>query len=130
MGKEKKDILGDILSGSQNQVVEGLEELNKIINLKGISSTTPGNPGKDLLTRKKATGESKRQTSHYLTESVFQKLGKTKYELRELFPSIPKSKVTKSRIVDLAITAILEEYEEKGLESNLIRKIVSKLISS
>jgi hypothetical protein len=103
LGEEKKDILGDILSGSQDQVVEGLEELNKIINLEGISSTGSGSPRKDSIPEKKEIGKSKRKTSHYLTEKVFDELGETKYELRELNPSINKSRVTKSRKVEMSI---------------------------
>jgi hypothetical protein len=130
LGEEKKDILGDILSGSQDQVVEGLEELNKIINLEGISSTGSGSPGKDSIPEKKEIGKPRRKTSHYLTGKVFDELGETKFELRELFPSIPKSRVTKSRIVDLAIKTILEEYKEKGPESKLIRKLLAKKLCS
>ncbi|HIJ35889.1 MAG TPA: hypothetical protein HPP59_01250 [Deltaproteobacteria bacterium] len=128
---EKKDILAEILSGSEEDVIEGLEELCKIINLDAIFSDGSKSPKKDSIPAKKATRKpTRKQASHYLTEKVLQELGETKSELRELFPSIPKSKVTKSRIVDLALRTILEEYKEKGAESELIRKLTTKITGS
>ena len=130
-GGEKKDILAEILGGSEEDVVEGLEELCKIINLDAISLDGSKSPKKDSIPAKKATGKpTRKQASHYLTEKVLQELGETKSELRELFPSMPKSKVTKSRIVDLALRTILEEYKEKGLDSKLIRKLMTKSVRS
>ncbi len=125
--EEKKDILAEILSGSGEHVIEELEELCEIINLETISPNGSKSSGKGSISEKKGVRKpGKKQASHYLTEKVLEELGETKSELRELFPSIPKSKVTKSRIVDLALRAILEEYKEKGLESDLIRKLITK----
>ena len=125
--EEKKDILSEILGGSEEDVVEGLEELCEIINLETISFNGSKSPGtKSIPPKKTIRKTTKKQASHYLTEKVLEELGETKSELRELFPSIPKSKVTKSRIVDLALRTILEEYKEKGLESKLIRKLMTK----
>ncbi len=126
--EEKKDILAEILNGSEDEVIDGLEELCKIISLESISfkesSASRENAAPVKKTRKKPV---RKQVSHYLTEKVLEELGETKSELRELFPSMPKSKVTKSRIVDLALKTILEEYKQKGLESKLIRRLMERM---
>ena len=122
---EKRDILAEILGGAQEDVVEGLDSLYEIIRLESSEplksdDNTRGGPSKN------DPNKPKRKTSHYLTGSVFDELGEAKVNLRELLPSVAKSNLTKSNIVDIAVKAILEEYKKKGSKSALIKKLLSK----
>lgn len=122
---EKRDILAEILGGAQEDVVEGLDSLYEIIRLESSEplksdDNTRGGPSKT------DPNKPKRKTSHYLTGSVFDELGEAKVNLRELLPSVAKSNLTKSNIVDIAVKAILEEYKKKGSKSALIKKLLSK----
>jgi hypothetical protein len=123
---EEHDILAEILSGVQEDVVEGLDSLYEIIRLEGAdASEYQENKGEKPLPK---TGRKrpKKKTSHYLTEAVFDELGDAKLDLREFLPDLPKSNVTKSSIVNIAVKTILDEYKEKGLRSTLIQKLLSQ----
>jgi len=128
MGKksEKRDVLAEILSGAQEDVVEGLDSLYEIIRLESSEPLKSDDNTRSASLSKIDPKKPKKKTSHYLTQNVFDELSKAKVNIRELLPSAPKSKVTKSNIVDIAVRAILEEYKAKGLESALIKKVLSK----
>lgn len=117
---EKRDVLTEILCGAQEDVVEGLDSLYEIIRLESNKSLKS-----EDNTLHAPPSQSKKKASHYLTGSVFDELSEAKINLRELLPSVPKSDLTKSNIVDIAVKAILEEYKEKGSKSALIKKILS-----
>lgn len=128
MGKKSKnrDILDDILNDAQEDVVEGLDALYEIIRLKSGEPLKSDDNTRRASLSKAASKKSKKRASHYLTQNVFDDLNEAKVNIRELLPSVPKSKVTKSRIIDIALRAFLEEYKAKGLESALIKKVLSK----
>ena len=128
MGKksENRDILAEILSGAQEDVVEGLDSLYAIIRLESSESLKSDDNTRSASLSKTDSNRSKKKTTHYLTQKVFDELSEVKVDIRELLPAVPKSKVTKSNIVDIAVRAILEEYKAKGLESALIKKVLSK----
>ena len=122
---EKRDVLAEILGGAQEEVVEGLDSLYEIIRLESSEplkskDNTRGGPSKT------ASNKPKKKTSHYLTGRVFDELDEAKINLRELLPTVPKSDLTKSNIVNIAVKAILDEYKEKGSKSALIKKLLSK----
>jgi len=128
MGKksEKRDVLAEILSGAQEDVVEGLDSLYEIIRLESSEPLKSDDNTRSASLSKIDPKKPKKKTSHYLTQNVFDELSKAKVNIRELLPSAPKSNVTKSNIVDIAVRAILEEYKAKGLKSALIKKVLSK----
>lgn len=122
---KKRDILSDILNNVHEGAIEDLESLNAIIEAEGTDET-----GKKSCA-KAARKKPKKKTSHYLSEAVYEALDEVKADLRDLLPDLPKSNVnkaeiTKSNIVDIALKTILKEYKEKGLQSTLIRKLLSK----
>lgn len=123
---KERDILGDILNGPHTGTIRGLEELDKLIH------ATPGEPLVKPVPRsakpkaKGRRGGKKQKTTHYLTREVFDHLGEAKDGIRDLLPAESKSKASKSRIVESAITVVLHEFGEKGKESALVRELLKK----
>ena len=122
---EKRDIMDEILSGNQDDAVEGLDLLYDVIRVKSSSPLKSDDKPQGLPASKTSRKKTKKKASHYLTHDVFDELGEIKSSMRDLLPSVPKSKLTKSNIVDIAVKALLEEYKEKGTKSELMKKIVS-----
>jgi len=123
---EKRDILAEVLSGTQGDVEKGLKELFERIQLESEQSLPGNHKAKPSTVSKKESTKPKVKTTHYLTQKVFNELDEVKAEIRNLLPSVRINKVTKSNIVDFAIKLILEEYKTKGLKSTLIKKLLSK----
>ena len=128
MGKksENRDILAEILSGVQEDVVEGLDTLYEIIRLESRQPLKSDDDTRNDALSQTDPNRPKKKTTHYLTQKVFDELSEVKVDIRGLLPSVPKSEVTKSNIVDIAVRALLEEYKRKGLESALVKKVLSK----
>jgi hypothetical protein len=128
MGKnaEEHDILAEILSGVQEDVVEGLDSLYEIIRIESADASEYQKDKGEKPLPKTVRKQPKKKTSHYLTETVFDELSDAKLDLREFLPDLPKSDVTKSSIVNIAVKTILDEYKEKGLKSALIQKLLSQ----
>lgn len=123
---EKRDILAEILSGDQENVVEDLDSLYEIIRLESSKPLKSDDNARNASLSKTDPRKLRKKTSHYLTQNVFDELNEAKVNIRELLPSVPKSEVTKSNIVDIALRALLKEYKAKGLESALVKKVLSK----
>lgn len=131
---EERDILTEILTGDQETVVEGLDSLYEIIRLESDEAPAAHDapPKKSLpeadqkkTETSKRPGKAKRKAGHYLTETVFEELDSAKVDLRDILPDMPKIKLTKSNIVNIALKTILDEYKKKGFESTLIKKLLS-----
>lgn len=122
---KQRDILGDILNDPHTETIRGIDELTKLIHALpndtavkgGIKSQTP---------KKKKRQNKKRKTTHYLTNEVFNNLGEAREDIRDFLPDAAKSRATKSRIVESAITVVLQEFEKKGKESSLFRELLKK----
>lgn len=115
--ERKQDILDDILNTPDVHHGAVLEELSRLIHYHTQSSLKP-NPIKRSVRRKK--------TTHYLSCWTFETLGAAKKEIRELLPSVPKSKISKSGIVNYALLHVLNEFKENGSGSPLIKQIVNQ----
>ena len=127
---KKRDILSDILNNVNEGAIEDLESLNAIIEAEGAGGSGTDKTEKNT-SAKIARKRPKKKTSHYLSKAVYEALDDAKTDLRDLLPDLPesnvnKSEITKSNIVDIALKTILEEYKEKGLQSTLIQKLLSK----
>ncbi len=119
--KKKQDVLKALLSGSADNFIPGLEELEKLI----YRSVKPPEAA-FVIEKPKAKREKrpkKRKTTYYLTEEIFENLGDAKEIIRKMFPDIQKSKISKTRIVDSALKMILKEFETKGGDSALVKQI-------
>ena len=126
----ERDILGDILNDSHNGSVRGLDELSKLIHvtsraddpLTGFKGPKKGN----VSPRKKKKKQSKRKSTHYLNEEVFDNLGEAKKIISEYLPTGSKRMATKSRIVESAIKVLLTEFDENGEDSYLVKELLKK----
>ncbi len=125
-GQAHPDILGELFRGEQGSgPVSGLEELEALIRVC-LPKTEPGNKAK-LLPLKRRQASSKRKTTHYLREDVFDGLTQAKDILLRLLPEGSKSKASKSNLVNHAVNQLLREIEEKGLDGPLVKSILGKI---
>ena len=125
-GRSHPDILGELFRGEQGSgPVSGLEELEALIRVC-LPKAAPDNKAK-LLPLKRRQAASKRKTTHYLREDVFDGLTQAKDILMRLLPDGSKSKASKSNLVNHAVNQLLREIEEKGLDGPLVKSILGKI---
>ncbi|KAF5048311.1 hypothetical protein DSECCO2_451350 [anaerobic digester metagenome] len=125
-GRAHPDILGELFRGEQGSgPVAGLEELEALIRVC-LPKAESGNKAK-LLPLKRRQASSKRKTTHYLREDVFDGLTQAKDILLRLLPEGSKSKASKSNLVNHAVNQLLREIEEKGLDGPLVKSILGKI---
>jgi len=138
------NILNDILNDSQTGAIRGLDELNDLIHqpigaggggkkkkVKGgsrrkrakVVSVTAQSP---TATSQEKGEDSKKKTTHYLSQKVFDDLGEAKQMISDYLPTGKKLKASKSKIVDTAVKILLEEFETKGKDSTLVKRILNK----
>ncbi|MEW6520730.1 MAG: hypothetical protein AB1461_15095 [Thermodesulfobacteriota bacterium] len=129
--KEKRDVLGNILQNAPpGGAIPGLEELTTLIERYSQPlikpEDIPSSPRRPALPDKKKIKDSgvKTKTTHYLTREVFKDLGAANNFLRGLLPTGSKLLATKSNIVNYAVKMLLEDFESKGEESELVKKLL------
>lgn len=125
---KNRDILADILNDPHTGTIRGMDELNKLIHApaaggRSVKTATAAPAGRK---KKARPGMKRKKSTHYLTKEVFDNLGEAKEGIKDLLPAEAKSKATKSRIVESAITVVLNEFEAKGKDSALIQEILKK----
>ena len=69
--------------------------------------------------RRQAAEEPKAKASFYFTDSLLDRLDRAWMQLR-----LVDRRITKSELVQVALEEVLEEYEERGEESRLYRRLV------
>jgi len=122
--REQHDILGELFRGNQNfTAVPGLEELDSLIH--ACLAPQP-RTRKNVLPLKPRAGASKKKTTHYLREDVFDGLTQAKQILKRLLPDGSKGRASKSNLVNYAVNTLLREIEEKGVDSPAIKSILEK----
>ncbi len=119
--KKKQDVLKAILSGSEDNFVPGLEELEKLIH-RPVKPPEAA-PVMKNPRAKREKRPKKKKTTYYITEEIFENLGDAKEIIRKMLPDIQKSKISKTRIVNSALKMILKEFETKGGDSALVKQI-------
>ncbi|MEW6288802.1 MAG: hypothetical protein AB1545_02985 [Thermodesulfobacteriota bacterium] len=129
--KEKRDVLGNLLQGSQHGgTIPGLDELTMLIERYSQplikEEIVPPSPHRPALQSKSRGKKSsvKTKATHYLTKEVFKDLGVANDFLRGLLPTGSKLLATKSNIVNYAVKMLLEDFESKGEESELVKKLL------
>jgi hypothetical protein len=124
---EQHDILEELFRGDQNfGAVPGLEELDSLIHACISSPTPKPRTKKTVLPLKAKAGSSRKKTTHYLREDVFDGLTQAKQILKRLLPEGAKGRASKSNLVNFAVNTLLREIEEKGIDSPVIKKILEK----
>ena len=131
-----KDILNELLGNSQ---VHGyirqkeLDDLLEVIHNPFINDTSLYDyninlePDKKEPEKKnKRNRKTKRKTTYYLSNEVFESLDRIKKEMQSIVPENMRSSVSKTQIVNQALTLILKEFDKKGKNSSLVRNIIKK----
>jgi len=129
--RKKRDVLAELLTGDPSEGMISKKELNALHKLIGDTpkniSTSRNQPEKS---KKSAAGkkkkDTKKKTTLYLSKEVFENLDRVKKEIRSIVPKNLRSKVSKTQIVNHALTLILKEFEDKGENSKLVRNIKKK----
>ena len=129
--RKKRDILSELLAGETYQGLVSKKELNALHKLIGsiqqVNSIHKKLPEKTknivLRTKKK---EKRRKATYYLSEEVLKSLNSAIKEIRTSLPEKLRSNISKSQIVDLALAEVLDEFENKGEKSRLVRNIIQK----
>jgi len=125
---EQRDILGELFKGDHALgPVAGLEELDALIHACLPPKLPSARANAQLLPLKRKQSGTKKKTTHYLREDVFDGLTQAKEILLRLLPNGSKSKASKSNLVNHAVNELLREIEEKGLESPLVKNILGKI---
>lgn len=129
MGKDAgpRDILAEILASPEEDVATELEELYKVVSAENRPASSDSD--KDGRQQKGLSGKRKglrKKRSYYFTSRVLEELDEAQVSIKDLAPSLGKSNITKSNIVDLALHYILDEYKSKGMKSPLIQKLLQK----
>jgi hypothetical protein len=133
-----KDILDELLSDSQ---VHGyirqkeLDDLLDVIHNPFINDISLYDYSINLETGKKEppkrkqknNRETKRKTTHYLTEETFNDLGRAKKDIRKHVPEQYRSQISKTKIVNHALTLILQEFQLMGEKSKIMQAILQNL---
>lgn len=129
--RKKRDILSELLVGETSEGLVSKKELSALHKLIGntqqvnsIHKKLPDKTKKIVLRKKKK--EKKRKATHYLSEEVLKSLDSAIKEIRIGLPEKLRSNVSKSQIVDLALAEVLDEFENKGEKSRLVRNIIQK----
>lgn len=127
--RKKSDLLSDLLD---DKVPEGivskkeLNSLNKIIfTTQQISPSQKNQKEKPKKTPlRKNKNERDEKTTLCLSKEVFEYLDYVSNELRTIVPENLRPRITRSQIVNQALTLILKDYQKKGKNSKLVRSIM------
>ena len=120
------------------KTTEGIISKKELIALKRIikSSFTPAcvvvgdSPGKKYVKKtpvkhgKKTS--TKKKTTLYLSQEILNNLNKVEKEIRTLGKGKIQPSLSKSLIVNQALSLILDEFAEEGAKSRLMQAIMQK----
>ena len=129
--RKKRDVLFELLTDKPTEGVISKKELNALKKLIGdipqIKLTHGKQPEKTKkITARKKKKETKKKTTYYISKEVFENLDSVQKEIQSIVPENLRSKVSKSQIVNQALTLILKEFEARGENSRLVRNIIQK----
>ena len=127
--RKKSDLLSDLLD---DKVPEGIVSKKELLSLNKIIGATPQtSPSlkKQLKKTKKTTPgkkkkEPKKEMTHYLSEDVCEKLDNVSKEIKTIVPEKLQANVSRSQIVNNALTMVLKDYKKRGKKSLLFRYIM------
>jgi hypothetical protein len=129
--KGKSDVLGNLLQGSHPRgAIPGLDELTMLLERYSRplikQEKVPPSPHSPALQSKSKKNKSsgKTKSTHYLTREVFKELDMANNFLRGLLPVGSKLLATKSNIVNYAVKMLLDDFDSKREESELVKKVL------
>jgi len=127
--RKRSNLLSDLL---YDKVSEGIVSKKELHSLNKIILTTPQiSPSQKIqkektekITVRKNKKETDKKTSLCLSKEIFEYLDNVSNELKTIVPENLQSSITRSQIVNQALTLILKDYKEKGKNSRLFRSIM------
>jgi hypothetical protein len=129
MGKnKKKDIFADILEGSEEDSIPGMEDLAELLYRRGQPSTEASTKKSVMAPKQKRKEKmpAKKKVTYYIPEKIFVELGEATAKIKIMVPPELKSRVSMSRIVEVALSSIFKELGTKGQKSSLMKNILKE----
>ncbi len=129
MSNDKKNLLEELLTATNGDSKEAKDLLDFIEDLASDIQ------GKELKNKKKIceiTSRKKKKIikrTYYLRQELISLLNKAEDKLKQIKQSkkdFSKKRVTKSKIVNLALELLLSDFAAKGEESFLFRRLFLK----
>ena len=134
--RKKRDLLSELLSGKDAEGIVGKKELialDKILEsasspaaVVALSSPAEKTVKKTPVATPKKQGMTKKKTTFYLSQEIIDKLNKAVKKLRAGKKGKHLSEISRSQIVDQALSLILEEFATQGKKSRLMRIIMQE----
>lgn len=126
MKSNQRDILGDLFFGTGNtNDIPGLEGLESLIHSCTEPQKKNAAPIKKLPLHSKKKSR-KKKTTQYLRRDVYEGLTQAKKILKRMLPEGAKSRASQSTLVNHAVNKLLQEIDEKGLESSILKSLLEK----
>ena len=120
------DIMDRIFTDMPKEKIPGLSELSEFIYQRDRPTSPILNEVKTNAQSRSVAPEKKKVT-YYLSKQVCVELSEANAKIKVQVPQKLKRKVSMSRIVDFAIKAILDEFNQGGADSSLVREILSDM---
>ncbi len=124
---KKKDIFDDLLKGSEEDSIPGVEDLTELLYRRRGQPSTEASTKKSVRApeqKRKEKTPAKKKVTYYIPEKISVELGEAKAKIKVMVPKELKSRVSMSRIVELALNSIFNELETKGQKSSLVKNIL------
>jgi len=110
------DVLEELFAGTGGEELQGLEELHALIHLCADPHKAPGAASAKKTVRQLA---KTRKATHYLRTDIYQKLDAASRAMKAMAPQGVRT--SKSRLVNLALERLLEDFRRHGDAQSLAR---------
>lgn len=118
---KKRDILADLLGGGQRNAPE-TAAIEQIIRGQGARLAA-----QERLEKRPELRTAKVKTTYYLAEEVYENLEDARQTLADLMPAELRHKITRSLVVELALTLVLRDFEKRGKDGALFQRLLREL---
>ena len=122
------DVLGDLLrGGGDTEFASELDALDALITQTGAIIKSPSTTEKKKPSSQQRTPtKGKKKSTYYVTEETFAHLDKAKVKIKQQVPATFKKHISKSQIINQALGMILRDFEIKGDDSLLMKRLMKK----
>jgi hypothetical protein len=121
---DKRDILGDLLTGSDQESLPGLEELSGL--LVRPAAAAPRKVARNRSREYCSEKIIKKKVTYYLSPDTIEGINITLPEIRRTISEGGRKQLSKSQLVDTSMQLLLRDFEEKGESSLLIRHLKNR----
>lgn len=145
--KTLRNVLDEVLSSVDDKDAPGLEGLSALIHRQlpqggekllsiydDSSDSTPGSTledtagGETFVPSEEIPGSpapGRRKATHYLSEKTLDDLGWARSRLGRMLTDKLGESPSNSEIVDKALKIVLDDFQQKGMDSTLVQKILA-----